>query len=98
MNCKKLEFPLVKIPQESKDIKTYFDLKLSCLSNTKSNNIIDQTTDQIVKMNNNFEVKKMSDPYLRKFAGITNFYPVYTFLKNIGQSSINMLLDSSNLT
>ncbi len=56
MNCKKLDFPIVKIPQDSKEIKSYFNAKLDCIVNTKSNNIIDSTTDKIIKMNDNFEV------------------------------------------
>jgi hypothetical protein len=83
MNCKKLEFPIVKIHQDSKDLKSYFDAKLNCIVNTKSNDIIDSTTDKIVKMNANFDMKPKTDPIFTASRIASNFYPVFTVLKKL---------------
>jgi hypothetical protein len=98
MNCKKLEFPIVKIPQDIElyKLKDYFDAKLNCIANTKSNNIIDSTTDRIIKLNNNFESKLKNDSVFTAIKAKSNFYPVFIIEKDIGRISIEMLMDPEN--
>jgi hypothetical protein len=96
MNCKKLEFPIVKIPQNSNQLISYFNAKLNCIDNTKSNDIIDSTTDKIIKLNLNYDMKINTDPIYNSFKTQSNFYPVFTVEKKIGKTSIDMLIEPTN--
>jgi hypothetical protein len=77
-NCKSFQFPLIKIPNESTNIKKYLDNKLDCINITKSNNIIDITNDRIIKINEIFEQSFPAGEILNKY------FPVIVYLKNNG--------------
>jgi hypothetical protein len=92
LTCKNLEFPFVKIPQESTEIKSYFNKKLECVNYSKSNDIIYSKQDKIFKINNLFTVYEDHQSIYDKYK-INNYYPVYIYKYN--DPSIDTLLDSN---
>ncbi len=94
MDCKKLEFPFIKIPQTSKNIMDYLDAKFNCIAGTKSNTTIDINTDRIIKLNDTYKTTGFLNNIYDNERLRSNYYPVYILYKENGQKFTNFLLSN----